>query len=142
MLLPFAYKPVVLLVFSTLLVYSGCASPPKQDTREAEPVTPVVTALVTDAQVSRQKQNYNQAAVQLERALRIEPRNAGLWHELARVYFEQGSFDQAIQFATKSNTLTKDSELRSKNWRLMAEAYTELGDTDRAREVEMKSHEE
>ena len=134
-----ARTPVALLVFSTLLVYAGCASAPKEETREAEPVTPVVTALVTDAQVSRQQQDYDQATLQLERALRIEPRNAGLWYELARVYFEQGGFNQAIQFATKSNTLTKDSELRSKNWHLMAQAYTELGDTDRAHEAEMKS---
>ncbi|MDJ0957098.1 MAG: tetratricopeptide repeat protein [Arenicellales bacterium] len=138
-MIQFARTPVALLVFSTLLVYAGCASSPKQETSEAESVTPVVTALVTDAQASRQNEEYDQAAVQLERALRIEPRNAGLWHELAQVYFEQGSFDQAIQFATKSNTLTKDSELRTKNWRLMAQAYTQLGDSDRANEAEKKS---
>ena len=142
MLIPFARKPVALLVLSALLVFAGCASPSKEQTHEAEPVTPVVTALVTDAQLSRQQQDYDQAAVQLERALRIEPRNAGLWYELARVYFEQGSFNQAIQFATKSNTLTKDSELRSKNWRLMAQAYTELGDSDRAHEAQQKARNE
>ena len=138
-MIQFARTPVAFLVLSALLVFTGCASPPKEKTSETEAVAPVVTALVTDAQASRQHKEYDQAAVQLERALRIEPRNAELWYELARVYFEQGSFDQAIQFATKSNTLTKDSGLRAKNWRLMAQAYTELGDTDRAREADKKS---
>ena len=135
----FIRTPLALLIVGASLAYSGCASSPKEQASEIGSATPVVTALITDAEASRQQKQYDQAAVQLERALRIEPRNAGLWHELARVYFDQGSFDQAIQFATKSNTLTKDPELRAKNWRLMAQAYTQQGDRDSAHKARQKA---
>lgn len=135
----FDQVPFVLVIIGAVLLHAGCASPTKEQASEPEPVAPVVAALVTDAQASRQQKAYDQAAAQLERALRIEPRNPALWYELARVHLERGSFDQAIQFATKSNALASDGTLRAKNWRLIAEAYSQQGERDRAREAEQKA---
>jgi len=64
------------------------------------------------------------AAATLERALRIEPRNPRLWHELARVRLKQGQYAQAESVAARSN---------SWNWRLIAEARTARGDAEGAR---------
>ena len=50
------------------------------------------------------------------RAIRIEPQNGALWHELARVRFQQGSYEQAMQLANRSNALlAADSTLRARN---------------------------
>ena len=133
---------VILLVVMISVALSSCVSPAPEESSEAEPVTPVVAALVTDAQASRKSKNYHQAAAQLERALRIEPANPVLWQELAIVHVEQGSFEQAVQFASKSNSLTRDHALKKKNWQLMAYAYTQLGDKERAEEAERKTQED
>ena len=130
--------------FSVILsaVLGGCVTPAPEKSSDAEPVAPVVAALVTDAQASRKSKNYQQASAQLERALRIEPANPVLWQELAIVHMEQGSFEQAVQFASKSNSLTRDRVLKKKNWQLMAYAYNQLGDKERAEEAERKTQQE
>lgn len=85
-------------------------------------------------------QGDTQSAVgSLERALRIEPRNAVLWSRLAEVRFEQQNWQQAIQMAAKSNTLAPaNSALRRQNWNLMASAYTALGQDDQAEKFRAK----
>ena len=63
------------------------------------------------------------AAASLERALRIEPRNARLWHELAQVRLRQREFAQAESLAARSNSWAgSDAELRAMNDRLVEEA--------------------
>lgn len=74
--------------------------------------------------------------------MRIEPANPVLWQELAIVHVEQGSYEQAIQFAAKSNSLARQRALKKKNWQLMAHSYRRLGDEDRAREAEKRAREE
>ena len=133
-------RTVLLVAVTGIAVSSGCISRPEREGAGApEPLTPVVAAMVADAQVSRNSKNYNQAAAQLERALRIEPTNPTLWQELAIVHVEQGSFEQAIQFASKSNSLTRNRTLLRKNWQLMAQAYRQLGDKDRAEAAERRA---
>jgi predicted Zn-dependent protease len=57
-----------------------------------------------------------QAAASLERALRIEPRNPRLWHELARVRLRQGDAVQAANLAARSNSFAgSDAQLRAAN---------------------------
>ena len=74
------------------------------------------------------------AAATLERALRIEPRNPRLWHELARVRLKQGQYAQAESVAARSNSWAgSDNALRAENWRLIAEARTTRGDAEGAR---------
>ena len=65
------------------------------------------------------------AAATLERALRIEPRNPRLWHELALVRLKQGDYAQAESTAQRSNAWAgADSDLRSANQRIIEEART------------------
>ena len=47
----------------------------------------------------------DKAGAALERALRIEPRNAGIWHDLAQIRLHQGQYQQAESLASKSNNL-------------------------------------
>jgi cytochrome c-type biogenesis protein CcmH/NrfG len=69
------------------------------------------------------------AAANLERALRIEPRNPALWQELARVRLDQGQYRQAENLAAKANALSGgDRYLQAENWRLIGEARSRRGD--------------
>ena len=68
-------------------------------------------------------QNWERAAALLERALRIEPRNAQLWHRLAQVRLQQGQYHLAESLAQKSSALARDNpELQEKNTRLLKQA--------------------
>lgn len=95
--------------------------------------TSVVQRLMSSAQQSRDEGEWEAAANSLERALRIEPRNAVLWGQLADVRFRQANWQQAIQLAAKSNALADNNiNLLRQNWVLMANAYDAIGDSDRA----------
>lgn len=74
-----------------------------------------------------------QADMLLERALRIEPRNALFWHLLGQSKYAQGDFVQAVQFCRKSESLAgNNNKLRQYNRSLLQRAYRKLGDTDQA----------
>lgn len=106
------------------------------------PSSPVVKKLMSSAQQQRDAGNLEGAANSLERALRIEPRNAKLWSRLANVRFSQKLWQKSIQLANKSNTLNNTSNgLRRQNWYLIANAYSALGDDAKAQEYRAKLRE-
>lgn len=78
----------------------------------------------------------------LERALRIEPRNPWLWHRLAVLRLQQGEWQQAIELATKSNTLSNEhTPLLMGNWQVISLALEHLEDKEGARQAKAKSEE-
>jgi cytochrome c-type biogenesis protein CcmH/NrfG len=81
------------------------------------------------------------ATVSLERALRISPDDAVLWHELAQVRMAQRQYDGVVQLAAKSNALAnpQDASLRRSNWRLIAQARRAQGDVAGARDAERRA---
>ena len=81
------------------------------------------------------------AVVSLERALRISPGDAVLWHRLARVRSAQGQHGLVTQMAAKSNALaaSNDMALRADNWRLIAQAKRAQGDLQGARAAEQRA---
>ena len=88
-----------------------------------------VVALAESARADTDGGNFIKAAAALERALRIEPRNPRLWHELAQLKFKEGDYAQATSMAARSNTWAgTDKMLRAANWRLIGEAKRSLGD--------------
>lgn len=115
-----------------LLLLAGCAMLPPSDS--TAPTTPAsdngaVVALVQNAKNDAAAGRLPSAAANLERALRIEPRNPVLWHELARVRLDEGQSAQAEQLANKSLTLAgTDAGLRAENWRLIGHARAQNGD--------------
>jgi predicted Zn-dependent protease len=79
-----------------------------------------VVALLSQARYQQNAGNPERAAAVLERALRIDPKNARLWYELARVRLLQGKLSLAESLATKSNALAgHDEELREDNGRII-----------------------
>lgn len=74
--------------------------------------------------------DYTNAAASLERALRIDAKDALLWNKLAHVRQQQARHQVAEQLAAKSNALAlpADLELRRDNWLLIAKAREAAGD--------------
>ncbi|GJM05478.1 MAG: hypothetical protein DHS20C09_14690 [marine bacterium B5-7] len=100
---------------------------------------PVIIALIEDAEKFSGQGQSAKAAATIERALRIEPRNAMLWHRLSVVRFQQQQWQQTIAMARKSIALAgNNSNLKSDNWGMIAKAYEKLGDKRKASEARNK----
>ena len=96
--------------------------------------------LLASARQNVRAGQFSQAEMMLERALRLEPRNARLWHEMARVKYGQKDYGQVVQFCIKSNSLAgKDYGLIKQNWLLMEKAYLQLGEPEKARQARSKA---
>jgi hypothetical protein len=100
----------------------------------ASPESAAVASLLHVAHTDAASGRFANAAASLERALRIEPRNARLWQELARVRLMEGNYAQAESMAARSNSWAgNDGRLRAENWRLIAQARDARGDAEGAR---------
>lgn len=87
-----------------------------------------VKSLLVDARGAASSGNISRAESLIERALRIEPRNAVLWHYMAKMKLHQGRYSKAIGMAAKSNSMVKnDDTLMADNWRIIAHAENWLG---------------
>lgn len=119
---------VTALLLVLVLVIAGCAGGPSAvgvDQPAGElGLNPdagrAVASLLAKAEQREQQAQWEGAAALLERALRIEPRNARLWHRLAKVRLQQGRYAMAESLAQKSNALAKDDEeLKRRNAELI-----------------------
>jgi tetratricopeptide (TPR) repeat protein len=91
---------------------------------------PAVLSLYRKAQDARAAGHPDQAEEQLERARRIEPRNPFIWQALAGTKLDLKQFDQAEEFANRSNDLSRGNPwVENGNWRLIATARQQRGDS-------------
>ena len=113
-------------------------------TRPAAPAKgkqpPAVVALLDRAEQQANTGDLDAAAVTLERAIRIDPRNAILWHHLATVRLAEGEAVEAEQLAAKSNSLAAGNRsLQARNWELIAQARRHRSDDAGARAAEQRA---
>jgi len=100
--------------------------PPPEAQQKRENVA--IAGLMQSARADSAAGRLSTAAASLERALRIEPRNPRLWHELAKVRLKQGEYGQAESMAARSNAWAgSDSALREENQRLIEQAREAAG---------------
>ena len=112
----------------------------KTITPTASSESPAVLALMKEADASSASGRLDNAAATLERAIRIQPRNAQLWHKLAGVRLQQHQPGLAEDLAKKSNILAKDNKsLVRKNWSIIADARRQKGDGPGASEADAKA---
>jgi len=98
------------------------------------PTAPAALALAAQSEQALAAGDLRLAGLQLERALRIAPRDAGLWNRLAQVRLQQGEFEQAERMAERSLQLgSADRGLALANWRIIAAAREAVGDAEGAR---------
>lgn len=86
--------------------------PPDRPEGESEMLTAVYSptlgaaaVLYRQAESSLTKGSYRQAEMEIERALRIEPRNGDYWHTLGKVMYQQRLYKQSVQICLKSKSL-------------------------------------
>lgn len=138
---------ILLLFMIPALFISACSVTVKQaaqvrepgviQVRPADSSSPAVLSLLRKARSAAMAGRLGVAEGQLERALRIEPRNASLWHYLATLRLKQGRLAQAAGLAAKSNSLEhKDRVLQADNWRIIAHARYQQGKIKAAREAQ------
>lgn len=107
--------PPVAVDYPKTLAAAGAAAP--------------VLALARQAQQSHAAGQHDAALGQWQRALRIEPRNAFLWHEIAVTHLKLKHAGQAESAAQKSTSLAHGNLwLEAQNWRLIATARRVLLD--------------
>ena len=103
-------------------------------------LSPVVVALISDADQNSRSGNLDSAVASLERGLRIEPRNATLIYKLAEVRLKQSKPRLAEDLAKKSALLAgSDRILKRQSWLLIAEARKLQGNFAGAKEAEFKA---
>lgn len=89
-----------------------------------------VIALLDRAQIDTAAGRSEAAGASLERGLRIEPRNAWLWHELAQLRLSQGQYAQAVSLAQKSISFAgRDRRLLAMDWRVIGNARVAQGNS-------------
>jgi predicted Zn-dependent protease len=137
-------------VFLIAFLAACAGGPPRSAAPEQAPTPPAagpgakpaikenvaIAGLMQNARADVAAGRLSNAAATLERALRIEPRNPRLWHELARVRLKQGEYAQAESVAARSNSWAgTDNTLRAENWRLIAQSRESRGDAEGARKA-------
>ncbi|MEZ5590439.1 MAG: tetratricopeptide repeat protein [Gammaproteobacteria bacterium] len=76
--------------------------------------------LLDDAAAAVDQGHYDTAASALERALRIQPQNAEIWHLLGQVRLHQGRYSEAEAMGEKSSALARNNPaLQERNERLI-----------------------
>lgn len=105
-----------------------------------QPSSPAVLALLGDAENRSKAGRLDSAAATIERALRIEPRNATLVYKLAEIRMRQGKPRLAEDLAKKANILASGNPLLKKQiWTLMAHSRQKQGDQQGALEAATKA---
>lgn len=109
-------------------------APPAEPGKSGESPRPdkaphsALARLHDDARQQLHSGQYPTAVSTLERALRIAPRDAGLWQSLAEVRLQQRRFEMARNLAAKSNSLAAgDKRLQAQNWRIIAQSHQAQG---------------
>lgn len=119
------------------VVVAGCATPPGAPSSPGWPApsnTKAVMTLKDSARADAAAGRLSNAAASMERAIRLEPRNAELWQELARLHLKQGHYAQAEHVAHRSNALAPSAwSMRLENWNIIAQAREARGDAAGAR---------
>jgi hypothetical protein len=104
------------------------------------PLSPVIGALVSAANQNSKAGDLDSAAASVERAIRIEPRNATLFYKLALLRLQQSKPRLAEDLAKKSALLAStDNTLKKHCWLLIAHAREVQQDFAGAKDARAKA---
>lgn len=94
---------------------------------------PAINELLARADRSSAQGMHDAARANLERAVKIAPRDAELWQRLAMVSYAQGDWVQAKSLAERSNSFAAPgSAIAARNWTLIGNAELKLGNQSAA----------
>lgn len=107
---PPAVPHLRLALLILIAVSAGCAVPePEQNRYQVESVASSVAAgpvteLQNQALTALNEDSYQQAINYLQRAIKIQPRNAWSWHYLAQIYWRSGDSDRCLAMIERSHS--------------------------------------
>jgi Flp pilus assembly protein TadD len=103
---------------------------------EATRPTAATASLLAAAQTASEERNFADAISYLERAVRIEPRNATLWIELSDAHLANGNTNAADQHVRKAIALAgADAALTRLAWLQLADVREAEGNLSEARAI-------
>jgi predicted Zn-dependent protease len=104
------------------------------------PLSPAVGALVMAASQNTKAGDIESATTTIERAIRIEPRNATLYYKLALLRLRQSKPVMAEDLAKKAVLLaSNDTQMKKHSWLLIARAREMQGDLNGGKEARSKA---
>ncbi len=104
------------------------------------PLSPAVSALALAAAQNSKSGNIESATTTIERAIRIEPRNATLYYKLALLKLKQSKPRLAEDLAKKAALLaSNDAQIKKHSWLLVARARELQGDLEGGKEARAKA---
>ena len=105
------------------------------------PLSPAVGALASAATQNSQSGNVDGAMTIIERAIRIEPRNATLYYKLALLKLKGFKYREAEDLAKKAALLgVNDIAIKKHSWLLIAKARESQGNAEGAKEARAKAN--
>jgi len=101
--------------------------------RSTNNLSPAMAALIKKADSKIDQKQWSSAISIIERALRINSKQAEAWTRMSVAHLGSQNVVQAIHMAKRSNAYAgKDSKLKSYNWLLISRAYKQLNKLDAA----------
>jgi Tfp pilus assembly protein PilF len=99
-----------------------------------------VVQLTDEARRAEHAGDLDQAAVLIERALRIQPRDPELLQHMAEIQLQKEEYEQALNFAVRSYDIgPRVGEICARNWRTISVAKEHLVDASGALEAEQRA---
>jgi tetratricopeptide (TPR) repeat protein len=110
--------------------------PSKSATRAVADTGNATLALLKQSDRARSTGNTEEAVAYVERAIRLNPRQADLWVRLAELQLARDDPAAAVQFANKAITLAgQRMDWVRDAWLVIADARAAQGDADAAQEI-------
>ena len=108
-------------------------------TKPAPPKSSAAQTLLAQANTALASNEPRTAVVLLERAVRIEPREALLWIRLSKAHLQQGDTQVAFQHARKAIALAgSDSRKQTAAWLQLADVYQAQGRRSDAKNIRQR----
>lgn len=90
---------------------------------------PAIESLISRADSEARRGRLENASALLERALRIDSRDALLWYRLGQIRYQQGDYLQAVNLLRRANdNAQQDRDQLLLNWQLLAKIHAARGD--------------
>jgi len=101
---------------------------------------PAVKSLLAEAREAEALGDFDRAAVSLERALHIQPRDPETLQFMAEIQLDKKDYEQALNFAIRSyDSGSRVGEICSRNWNTISVAREHTGDADGAIEAKRRA---
>lgn len=119
---PLPRRLAILVIVSIIGACSVPKTPSNQyqsDVEASQPEAGPITELHNQALAALNEDQYQLAVDYLQRAIKIQPRNAWSWHYLAQTYWRDGQYDRCLSMIDRSDSYgSYDDDLGAANDRL------------------------